>query len=118
MIYHITGLAHPRKSINGAERALIAPALSEVFGGRIHSLVYSFVISDICRDIVLTLVAPKDMNESSRTEAIEVAHSPSIISRIVLSLDRSLHKWSDDDLKMMALWGNARANASNCLSRT
>ena len=22
-----------------------------------------------------------------------------------------MHKWSDEDLQMMALWGNARANA-------
>ena len=28
-----------------------------------------------------------------------------------LSVDRSMHRWSDGDLQMMALWGNARANA-------
>jgi hypothetical protein len=29
----------------------------------------------------------------------------------VLSVDRSIYRWSDEDLRMMALWGNGRANA-------
>src|SRR5271163_2151190 len=29
----------------------------------------------------------------------------------VLSVDRSIQRWSDEDIQMMALWGNVRANA-------
>jgi hypothetical protein len=36
-----------------------------------------------------------------------VAH----LTSLVLSVDRLTHRWSDEDLQMMALWGNARANA-------
>lgn len=32
-------------------------------------------------------------------------------SRRVLSVDRRMHEWSDEDLQTMALWGNDRANA-------
>lgn len=39
---------------------------------------------------------------------------------IALSVDRSVYRWSDEDLRMMALWGNGRANAyiSKCISLT
>jgi hypothetical protein len=37
-------------------------------------------------------------------------------SFIVLDVEREIYKWSDEDVKLMALWGNERANAFDHLS--
>jgi hypothetical protein len=82
------------------------------FGMQTLLLEYSYAISKIPLYILLTyscsekheLILPPELNKCIPT-ASQSSHE------LALSVDRSMHRWSDEDLQMMALWGNARANA-------
>lgn len=91
----------------------IVTTVSEIFGVQTQSLVCSFVISTPLSLIFTDCscaekheqILPYERNRSPLPCFCTPSHE------LVLSVDRSIYRWSDYDLKMMALWGNARANA-------